>query len=191
VTTAAPATVGPLPPPAPAAGSTADTATQQRRRLHYVATLAGAKMRAGLLAGGSIRRRRGLQVCSAARLLTALGIRVDVVQPATPWPRHRAHRLRITNSAGVLGDLALLTAVPRTASGWASVADRVLPTGIPLRPADPDPADALACPVVIAYRTETGPLATPPRTLAQVIAVAGLVIEVCLLPAESGADRAA
>ena len=80
--------------------------------MRYAATLTGARMRASLLPGGSVRRRQALQVCSAARLLTALGIRVDVVQPGSPWPRHRTHLLRITNEAGILGDLALLTAVP-------------------------------------------------------------------------------
>jgi hypothetical protein len=170
----------------------AHPATQQRRRLHYAMALAGARMRASLLPGASVRRRQAFQVCSAARLLTALGIRVDVVQPGIPWPRHRTHRLDVTNDAGLLGDLALLTAVPRTAAGWAVVADRVLPARATLRTAaEPDPGDAVVCPVTITYRTAAGPLSRPPRTPAEVIAVPGLVIEVRLLPAADGTDRAA
>jgi hypothetical protein len=130
-------------------------------------------------------------VCAAARLLTSLGIRVAVVQPEIPWPRHRTNRLRITNDAGLLGDLALLTAVPRTAVGWAAVADRVLRVGTPLRPADPVPDDAADCPVTVRYRTEAGPLAESPRTLNEVVAVLGLVLEVRLHRATEGNDRAA
>jgi hypothetical protein len=148
-------------------------------------------MRASLVTGGSVRRRQALQVCSAARLLTALGVRVDVVQPSTPCPRHRAQELRITNDAGVLGDLALLTAVSRTTSGWAAVADRVLPAGSSLRTADRDPGDAVVCPVTIGCRTDAGPLTTPPRTPAEAAAVLGLVIEVRLLEALPAAGRAA
>jgi hypothetical protein len=168
----------------------ADATTQQRRRMRYTATLAGARMRASLLPGGSVRRRQALQVCSAARLLTALGIRVDVIQPGSPWPRHRTHLLRITNEAGILGDLALLTAVPRTTPGWAAVADRVLPIGA-TSPAQADPPDAAVCPVTIEYRTAAGPLPAPPRTLAEVIAVLGLVIEVRLHAADGEVHRAA
>jgi len=178
-------------PIAAPAADRADPATQQRRRLHYTATLSGVRMRASLLPVASVRRRQAFQICSAARLLTALGIRVDVVQPGIPWPRHRTHRLDVTNDAGLLGDLALLTAVPRTAAGWATVADRVLPAGATLRTTEPGPGDAVVCPVTITYRTAAGPLSLPPRTPAEVIAVAGLVIEVRLLPAADGADRAA
>jgi hypothetical protein len=187
VTTAAlRATVVPLSPSAPAA----DPATQHRRRLRYTATLAGVRLRASL-PGPSVRRRQALQTCGAARLLTALGIRVDVVQPGTPWPRHRTQLVRITDEAGLLGDLALLTAVPRTTPGWAAVADRVLPAGAPLRVAEAEPADAVVCPVSIGYRSDAGPLTTPPRTLADVVAVVGLVIEVRLHPAVGEVQRAA
>lgn len=129
-------------------------------------------------------------MCSAARLLTALGVRVDVVQPATPWPRDRAQQLGITNAAGLLGDLALLTAVPRTTPGWAAVADRVLPTGSTVATAEPTEDDAVVCRVTIAYRTAAG-LSELPRTPAEVAADPGSVIEVRLLPAVGRADRAA
>ena len=168
-----------------------DPATRRRRRLRFAAALAAARARALLASRGSVRRRQAWQVCSAARLLTALGVRVDVVQPATPWPRHRTHRLRITNDAGPFGDLALLTAVPRTTPGWAAVADRVLPAGSTFRTAEPDAADAVMCRVTIGCRTAAGPLADPPRTPAEVAAVRGLVIEVRLLPAVGAVDRAA
>jgi hypothetical protein len=170
----------------------ADSATQQRRRRSYSMTLAGVRARATLVAAGSVRRRQSLQVCSAARVLAALGIRVVVVQPPRPWPRDQRQRLVAGNEAGLLGDLALLTAVPRTAAGWAVVADRVLPARATLRTAaESDPGDAVVCPVTITYRTAAGPLSRPPRTPAEVIAVPGLVIEVRLLPAADGTDRAA
>ena len=187
----APAIPFPRRPTHASAPEQADPAPQQRRRLRFTATLAGVRMRASLLPGGSVRRRQAWQVCSAARLVTALGIRVDVAQPATPWPRHRTHRLRVTNDAGLFGDLALLTAVPRTTAGWADVADRVLPAGTTLRTVGPDPEDTVVCPVTIGFRTPAGPLVTPPRTLAEVVALQGLVIEVRLLPATGEVDRAA
>jgi hypothetical protein len=151
--------------------------------------MAAVRVRASVVPAGSVRRRQVWQVCSAARLLTSLGVRVDVVQPRVPWPRSRPQRLQIANEAGLLGDLALLTAVPRTTSGWAEVADRVLPAGSPVRTAEP--ADALTCPVTVAYRTAAGPLTEPPRTLAEVVALEGLFLEVRLLDALVGADRAA
>jgi hypothetical protein len=169
----------------------ADVATQQSRRLQFTAALAGVRLRSTLNVASSVRRRQAFQLCSAARLLTALGIRVAVVQPEVPWPRHLPHRLRITNDAGLPGELALLTAVPRTTHDWSAVADRVLRVGTPLRPADPLPGGAVECPVTIAYRTEAGPLAAPPRTLNEVVAVLGLVLEVRLQSIAEGSDRAA
>jgi len=151
--------------------------------------LAGVRARASLAIACSVRRRQSLQVCSAARLLTALGVRVVVVQPPTPWPRERAHRLVARNDAGLLGDLALLTAVPRTTHGWAAVADRVLPVGSRVRAAQP--ADPALCPVTVTYRTDEGPLPAPPRTLNEVVALRGLLIEVRLLAAGREVPRAA
>jgi hypothetical protein len=130
-----------------------------------------------------------VQLCGAARLLTALGIRVVVVQPPVPWPRTRACRLRARNEAGLLGDLALLTAIPRTTPGWAAVADRVLPVGPAVRCAEPE--DAVLCPVTVSFRTEEGPLLDAPRTLDDVLAIRGLVLEVRLLAVGREAFRAA
>jgi len=167
-----------------------DPATQQRRRLNWSVTLAGVRTRASFPAA-STRRRQSLQVVSAARLLTALGIRVVVVQPPTPWPRNRPHLLLTRNDAGLLGDLALLTAVPRTTQGWDAVADRVLPIRTALRSARPDAADAVICPVEVSYRTDDGPLLPPPRTLNEVVAIHGLVLEVRLLAVGREVPRAA
>ncbi len=165
----------------------ATPATQQQRRLRYGTTLARLRARAAVTPAGSVPR---LQVCGAANLLTALGVRVDVVQPTVPWPRTTQHRLLVENTAGLLGDLALLVGVPRTAAGWADVADRVLPLR-PYRTTTRHTADAVVCPVSIGYRTAEGSLLVPPRTLNDVVAIRGLVIEVRLLAARVGARRAA
>ncbi|MGY1803008.1 hypothetical protein ACI78T_06985 [Blastococcus sp. SYSU D00922] len=153
----------------------ATPATQQQRRLRYSATLARLRARAAVTPAGSLPR---LQLCGAANLLTALGVRVDVVQPRVAWPRDRRLRLEVENTAGLLGDLAVLVGVPRTTEGWAEVADRVLP----LRPSRPRTraAGALTCPVAVGFRTADGPLLVTPRTLNDVVAVRGLVIEVRL-----------
>lgn len=188
--TAAPSRVPavPLPPPVPLPpANTTDAATQQARRLRFTAALGGFRTRAGLVRG-SVRRRQSLQLCAAARLLTALGVRVDVVQPSTAWPRDLPHRLEVDNTAGLLGDLALLIAVPRTTQGWTDVADRVLPVRTPLRPADRDDG-AVGCPVSMAYRVPPG--LPHPRTLNDVVAARGLVIEVRLLPVTTADERRA
>lgn len=178
-------------PPRPAvvplpAAHRATPATQQQRRLRYSATLARLRARAAVTPAGSIPR---LQVCGAANLLTALGVRVDVVQPATPWPRDRAHRLVVEGTTGLLGDLSLLVGVPRTTQGWADVADRVLPLR-PWRPAA-QRTEGVECPVSIAYRSDRGPLLVPPRSLYDVVAIRALVVEVRLLSAWGGGQRAA
>jgi hypothetical protein len=169
----------------------ADPATRQRRRLLWSATLAGVRARTSLIPAGSVKRRQSLQICGAARLLTALGVRVVVVQPSVPWPRNRPHRLVARNDAGRLGGLALLTAVPRTTHGWAAVADRVLPVRTALRAAEADDANAAPCPVTVAYRMADGPLTSPPRTLDEVVAIRGLVVEVRLLAPGPEVPRAA
>jgi hypothetical protein len=178
------APVVPIPRLPASAPERADPNTQQRRSLRWSAALAGVRARAALVPAGSVKRRQSLQLRGAAQLLTALGIRVVVVQPSVPWPRNRPHRLVAHNDAGLLGDLALLTAVPRTTHGWAAVADRVLPVRAALRTAEQEGTDAALCPVTVAYRTVDGPLATPPRTLNEVVAMQGLVIEVRLLVAD-------
>jgi hypothetical protein len=192
VTSAPPRAPGPpmLRSRAPVPGR-ADPLTQRRRRLRWSTTLAGVRARTSLIPAGSVRRRQSLQVCGAAQLLTALGVRVVVVQPSVPWPRNRPHRMVVSNDAGLPGDLALLTAVPRTTHGWAYVADRVIPVRTVLRAVEPAGGDAVLCPVRVTYRTPTGPPATPPRTLSDVAALRGLVVEVRLLTVGSAVQRAA
>ncbi|TQN38002.1 hypothetical protein FHU33_4682 [Blastococcus colisei] len=192
--TAAPPRPAVVPPSRPSAlppSPRATPATQQQRRLRYGAALAALRARAAVTPTGSVQRRQTLQLCGAANLLTALGIRVDVVQPTVPWPRDRRHRLQVENSAGLLGDLALLVGAPRTAEGWADVADRVLPVRTASRGPLRDAADAVTCPVTVQYRTDDGPLLVPPRSLYDVVAIRGLVVEVRLLAVGSEVSRAA
>jgi hypothetical protein len=135
------------------------------------------------------RRRQRLQVCTAARVLTALGGRVHVVPPPVRWPR-TGGLLVAAHDAGWLGDLALLTSVPRTLAGWDRLADRALP--FPgAGPATAGDADVL-CPVTVTCRTAGGPLSRLPRRLQDVAALRDLVVEVRLLapvaaPGQEGA----
>jgi hypothetical protein len=162
----------------------ADPAEQQRR-LHFVVALAGARLRLAVVPEQAVRRRQRVQSCSAARILTALGVRVLVVQPDRPWPRDRPLRL-VTTERGWLADLAVLTAVPRTTPGWALLADRVFrPSGGTPVPGQPD---ALSCRVAVRFRSDDGDLSVTPRTAAGIAAVRGLVVEVRLLAAEERAS---
>ncbi|GAA3176264.1 hypothetical protein GCM10010531_32380 [Blastococcus jejuensis] len=164
-------------PPVP----TVDAATQQRRRLALAATLAGLHVRTALVPPHATRRRQRLQVCGAARVLTALGVRVRVVPPAIPWPRTGGRLLLDRQTPGWLGDLALVTAVPRTTVGWAAVCRRVLP-GVAAEPTGGHP-DSAICPVSLTYRTDAGPLGRAPRDVQEIVALRGLVVEVHLLQA--------
>jgi hypothetical protein len=153
--------------PAPAAP--AARATQRRRRIRLARTLAGVSVRSALLPRGAARSRQRLRVCGSADILTALGVRVQVVGGAVPWPR--LGRVVVSDHTGWLGDLALATAAPGTPV--IGRATRSLPVG------------SVACPVALRYRTADGYLARHevPRTLAQVTAVRDLVVEVHRLPA--------
>lgn len=137
----------------------ASPATRRRRRLRLARTLVGSSVRSRLLPAGE-RRRVRLQVCGAADTLTALGVRVQVFQPAVPWPR--TGRYVISDHVGRLGDLAVSTAV-RGAT---------------------DDGDVV-CPVTVRYRVD-GRLLAPhevPQRTAAVLALSGLVVEVHCLPA--------
>jgi hypothetical protein len=171
----------PVPAVDPAVAPTVDPAVQQRRRLQLAATLAGLHVRTALVPPHATRRRQRLQVCGAARVLTALGVRVRVVPPTTPWPRTGGRLLLDRDAPGWLGDLALVTAVPRTTGGWAAVCRRVLP-GAAVEPAGPH-ADSVICPVAVTYRTDAGPLDRAPRDVSEIVALRGLVVEVRLLSA--------
>ncbi|WP_029432759.1 hypothetical protein [Blastococcus sp. URHD0036] len=72
---------------------------------------------AAVLAGAGLRpgTSRRAAVCGAARLLTALGIRVRVQAPLVAWPRVRPGSpglLVVADSRSDLAHLALATAVP-------------------------------------------------------------------------------
>ena len=136
-------------------------AIRRRRRLRLARTLVGHSVRSRLLPAGE-RRRQRLQVCGAADTLTALGVRVQVFQPSTPWPR--AGRYVISDHVGRLGDLAVSTAVRKAT----------------------DDGDVV-CPVSVRYRVEGRPgylsAAEVPQRTATIIAMRGLVVEVHCLPA--------
>lgn len=151
------------------------------RLLRLAASAAASAARFAVLPERAVRRRQRLQVCAAARALTALGVRVRVVCSPVPWPR-TGGRLVLGGDVGRLGELALLTAVPRSVDGWSALAGRAF-TG---RPAHPAPAavtgdDGVPCPATVLYRTADGPLDRPPRSLAEALALRGLVVEVYLL----------
>ena len=136
-------------------------AIQRRRRLRLARTLVGHSVRARLLPSGA-RRRRRLQVCGAADVLTALGVRVRVVPPPIPWPR--SGRFVISDHVGRLGDLAVSTAfLGATHDG------------------------TVICPVAVRYRVEgtAGYLAARevPQRSAAIAAMPGLIVEVLCLPA--------
>lgn len=136
-------------------------AIRRRRRLRLARTLVGHSVRSRLLPAGE-RRRQSLRVCGAADTLTALGVRVQVVQPTVPWPR--AGRYVISDHVGRLGDLAVSTVV-RGATDDGTV----------------------LCPVAVRYRVEGQPGylradEVPTRTAA-ILALRGLVVEVHCLPA--------
>ncbi|MEI4278260.1 hypothetical protein [Klenkia terrae] len=82
---------------------TAPAGVRRRRAAALAAALARAATRPP---AGDGRRHA---VCTAARLLTAAGVRVVVVQPATPWPT--GPRLVVANRVSWVDDLALRTAV--------------------------------------------------------------------------------
>ncbi|MGY1638473.1 hypothetical protein ACI78V_17635 [Geodermatophilus sp. SYSU D00742] len=85
---------------------------------------------------GSARRRA---VCGAARLLTGLGVRVDVRAPAVAWPRagRGPGALLVANSVSPLDPLVLLTAVPGVVVA-TSGPDRVAGVPCPSVPATVD-----------------------------------------------------
>jgi hypothetical protein len=156
---------GPLPLAAAAA-----PATQRRRRLRLACTLAGVSVRSAFIPRRATRSRQRLAVCRSADILTALDVRVRVVGAAVRWPRRG--RVVVSDHTGWLGDLALSTALP----------------GLPVIGRDPAlalPAGAVACPVVVRYRTADGYLDQHevPRTVTQIVAARELVVEVHRLPA--------
>ena len=136
---------------------------RRRRQLRLARIRAQASLRT-VLPPPTERARQRVDLCTAADTLTALGVRVEVMQPPTPWPR--VGRFVLSDSTGWLGDLALITAA----------LDRT-----------PEAQDGMAvvCPVSIRYRTAHGYLRPDevPLRPADVAAEDGLVVEVRCLPA--------
>jgi hypothetical protein len=155
--------------------------SRPHRSLRLAGALARTGVRTALLPRDASRRRGRAQVCGAARILTAAGVRVRVLAPAVPWPR-TGGRLVVTGSPGRVGQLAVLTAVPRTVPGWAELAEQaLLGRAARVRTAD----DGVVLPVTLRYRL-AGELLDgdrAPREPADALAADGLVIEVHLLPA--------
>ncbi|SEO91581.1 hypothetical protein [Trujillonella endophytica] len=169
---------------------------------------------AAVLAGAGLRpgsSRRGA-VCGAARLLTALGVRVRVHAPLLAWPRARSGTpglLVVADSGSDLAHLALVTAVagpvalpsgrrgrftsalrlptvPATADAIAAVLRAG--TTVTVRPGP----DGRFAPAGFAAAAETGaavcPVAVRSRRDATAAAGApGTVVELYLLPEVAGA----
>ena len=137
------------------------TAILHRRRLRLARTVVGFSVRSRLLPAGQ-RRRQRLRVCAAADTLTALGVRLQVFPPVTPWPR--TGRFVVSDHVGRLGDLAVATAF----RGALDVDGDVI------------------CRVAVRYRVEGRPEHLTadeiPRTTAAIVAMRGLVVEVHCLP---------
>jgi hypothetical protein len=162
--------------------------TGPHRRLRLAGALAGAGVRSALLPRGAQHRRGRAQVCGAARILTALGVRVRVITPAAPWPR-TGGRLVARGSVGRVDELAVLTAVPRTVTGWTELAESALLGRVAAPP--PRRPDDVLLPVSVGYRLDGRSLHPhhAPRGLADALAMPGLVVEVQLLPALPPGDR--
>jgi hypothetical protein len=137
--------------------------------LRAARTLVGSSARSHLLPAGD-RRRQRLQVCDAANLLTALGVRVEVFMPPTAWPRSGRHV--VSDHIGWLGDLAVATALR-----GAPVAASDAPVG----------TGDTVCGVAVRYRQEHGDgclsASELPQTVGGIAAMQGLVVEVHCLPA--------
>ena len=144
-----------------------DRGLQRRRRLRLARTRVGLSVQTRLLPTVSASRRTRLHVCGAANTLTALGVRVDVLGPATPWPR--ARWIVATHPLGTLGTPAVAIAL----------------RGEPVRSAADVPPDATVCPLLVCYRLDgqAGYLHEDdvPRSPADIAALQGLIVEVHLL----------
>jgi hypothetical protein len=160
--------------------------------------------RAGLRPGTS----RRAAVCGAARLLTALAVRVRVHAPLVAWPRVRPGSpglLVVADSASDLTHLALVTAVPGAVaveSGRRSRNARAL--RLPTVPATADAiAAALAAGTTVTVRpdaagrhapagfaaaAEVGAAVCPVAVRSRPAPGAGLLVELHLLPEVAGAE---
>jgi hypothetical protein len=101
------------------------------RRLVLAWTLGGVVLDAARPASGE-RTRRRRTVCSAARVLTALGVRVEVRAPSRAWPR---------DGRGP-GRLVVVRGPGRPPSWVADLAVRTAVTGLPVTTGAPRHPDA-------------------------------------------------
>ena len=157
--------------------------TASHRRLRLAGALTAVGVRAALLPRAGARRRGRAQLCGAARILTALGVRVVVVPAPATWPR-TGGRLDVRATVGRIGQLAVLTAVPRSVPGWDRLAEQAL-LGRPVT-ADAGHDDVLLPVTVRCRRADAGdwlPASAVPQDLGTVLAGGCLVVEVRLLPA--------
>jgi 1-acyl-sn-glycerol-3-phosphate acyltransferase len=112
----------------------ADAATRRHRWVRAAGAVTSGVVRTGYVPGSATRRRKAL-VRSAADVLTALGVRVEVHAPAVAWPRPGTGRLVVANHVSWLDDLALLTVAPGSPVAETEVAGRPVVGGL-LRRAD-------------------------------------------------------
>jgi hypothetical protein len=172
-------------------------ATRRRRWLRLAGSVAGTAARSALAPLSSARGRRRLAVCGAARALTALGVRVQVLPAPVAWPRTGpGHIVLVADRLGWLAGLALLTAVPGLpvttpeVAGWPVLGRLVRRSGVVVLDAAGRSAPAVAagdpgapiCPVEVRCRPglAAGPLNR--RGLAAVVAARDVVLTVRLLP---------
>jgi 1-acyl-sn-glycerol-3-phosphate acyltransferase len=86
--------------------------TQWRRGAALIRTVLGAWFRLLLVSTPGSHAPHRKIVCSAARILTALGVRVEVTPSTLAWPRADGGRLVVANHISWIDDLALLSVVP-------------------------------------------------------------------------------
>lgn len=103
-------------------GHRADPATRRRRVLRLAWAVLAAAGRITLWTAAGVRTQRRVAVCSASGVLCALGVRVEVVNPAVPWPRTSPGHLVVSDASSWLDHLALVIAVRATPVAGTAVA---------------------------------------------------------------------
>ncbi|MEU2349648.1 lysophospholipid acyltransferase family protein [Modestobacter sp. NPDC049651] len=87
-------------------------AVRRRRWVRLAGSLCGAAAAALRAPLAGVRGRHRLLVCTAARVLTSAGVRVEVHPSPVGWPRTGPGHLVVANHVSWLDSLALLTVVP-------------------------------------------------------------------------------
>ena len=156
------------------------------RTLRLAGAVAGVGVRSVLLPRHAHRRRGRAQVCGAARILTALGVRVRVVSPDVAWPR-TGGLLAVSGTPSWVDRLAVLTAVPGPSTAGRSSPRRPCPGAPPGSTSGRARRAPCCCRCPSRPPAETAPAPWPtervPRDLPGVLGTHGLVVEVHLLPA--------